>query len=299
MVKGIYKFFILCLASLAWESAFSQYYYYNNKYYDNDIVFELGGSIGGMNCITDLGGEKSKKHYINEFSIKNNQLSGSIFLGALYQQKVGLRLEATWGNIQAYDSILKSAPPSRFKRNLSFRSAIQEISLLAEVHPFMFKYYEDEPPRFSPYLIGGVGWFSFNPQANLNGIWVDLQPLSTEGQGFPEYKDRLPYKLHQVNIPLGAGIKYEVSQLLNLRFEFMHRILFTDYLDDASINYINPVLFSKYFSPKKAADAKALFFRGNYNIKFPGGTRGDPKHNDAYFTFNFKVGLSLGRRSIN
>ena len=36
----------------------------------------------------------------------------------------------------------------------------------------------------------GVGYFSFNPQAKLGNRWIDLQPLSTEGQGFPEYPDR-------------------------------------------------------------------------------------------------------------
>ncbi len=298
MSRGLMRFFFLVVFLWA-KSSYSQYYFYNKNYYDNDIVFELGGSIGVMNCITDLGGEKSRRFYINEFSGKNNKQSQSIYFGFLYQQVVGLRFEATWGNIQAYDSILKTSPPSRFKRNLSFRSSIQEISLMAEFHPLMLKYFEDGPPRLSPYVVAGVGWFSFNPQANLNGRWVDLQPLRTEGQGFAEYKDRYPYKLHQVNIPFGGGIKYEVSQLLNLRLEFVHRILFTDYLDDASKNYINPILFNKYLSHGNAADARALFFRGNYPIKFPGGTRGDPKQNDSYFTFNFKVGLNLGRTSAH
>lgn len=36
----------------------AQYYYYNNKYYDNAVVMELGVSGGMMNALTDLGGKK-------------------------------------------------------------------------------------------------------------------------------------------------------------------------------------------------------------------------------------------------
>jgi len=31
----------------------AQYYFYNGEYYENDLIFEIGGSVGGMNCFTD------------------------------------------------------------------------------------------------------------------------------------------------------------------------------------------------------------------------------------------------------
>jgi len=36
----------------------AQYYYYNNKFYDNALVFEIGATGGMMNSMTDLGGKK-------------------------------------------------------------------------------------------------------------------------------------------------------------------------------------------------------------------------------------------------
>ena len=36
----------------------AQFYYYNDKYYDNPLAFEAGGSAGLMNSLTDLGGKK-------------------------------------------------------------------------------------------------------------------------------------------------------------------------------------------------------------------------------------------------
>lgn len=137
----------------------------------------------------------------------------------------------------------------------------------------------------------GIGWFSFNPQANLNGVWIDLQPLHTEGQGFKEFPDRKPYKLSQANLLFGAAMKFELSPNINLRVEWIHRYLFTDYLDDASTKYINPDLFSKYLTPSLAAQALQLHKRTNFKTSI----RGDPKNTDSYFTVNFKLGLTLGR----
>jgi hypothetical protein len=163
----------------------------------------------------------------------------------------------------------------------------------------MLKYY-DELPQFSPYIALGMGWFSFNPQANLNGKWIDLQPLRTEGQGFPEKgKDSRPYRLSQSNIILGAGIKYEVSQLITARAEMLFRRTFTDYLDDASTTYIDPSWFDANLSPQYALWAKQLHDRSvvyDPGYSGPGSLRGNPTTNDQYFTFNIKIGINLGRQ---
>jgi hypothetical protein len=174
-----------------------------------------------------------------------------------------------------------------------------------EIHPLYIINRNDEdkePPLFSPYLLAGVGFFSFKPQAQLGNKWVDLQPLSTEGQGFAEYPDRKPYKLNQINIPLGVGVKYDLSPTLNLRAEFNYRILRTDYLDDASTEYIDPTLYANYFTGAKLTNALLLNDRqyelDPSHITNAGDQRGNPKNNDAYFSFNVKIGYSFGREKI-
>jgi hypothetical protein len=150
----------------------------------------------------------------------------------------------------------------------------------------------------------GIGVFSFNPLAKLNGNWIELQPLSTEGQGFAEYPNRKVYKLTQINFPVGGGLKYELSPRVNLRLEAISRILTTDYLDDLSTRYVNPALFAKYFSGVQLANALALNDRrSKFNSEYPinpvgGQLRGNPTDNDAYFTFNLKVGMTFGREKI-
>lgn len=283
----------------------AQYYFYNDKYYETDLLFDVGVSAGGMNCFTDLGGKKGPgKKFIKDLNMKNTQLSGGVYVAATYKSAVSLRLEATFGKIKAYDSILKSEqsdPKSRYQRNLNFRSNITEFSATAELHPLYLMLKDDqEPPRLSPYLLGGVGLFSFRPQAQLNNTWVDLEPLRTEGQGFTEYPDRKRYKLTQMSIPVGVGVRYEVSSMLNARFEIVHRILSTDYLDDVSKRYVDPALFANYLSPVQAAVATQMADRrAAVNPGIVPGTsdvRGDPNDNDAFFSINLKIGITLGRQ---
>jgi hypothetical protein len=287
----------------------AQYYFYNDDYYDNPVVFEIGASVGAMNSFTDIGGNKGiGKRFVKDLNMGNTHFAGGIFINAMYKNAVALRLEGTFGKVSASDNVLEKVDATdiakaRYNRNLSFRSNISEISLIAEIHPlFIFINYqerESDPPRMSPYLLGGIGFFSFNPQTQLGNTWVDLQPLSTEGQGFAKYPDRKVYKLQQMNIPIGAGIKYELSPLLNLRGEFVYRVLQTDYLDDLSTTYIDKADFAANgFTGTKRSNAEQLFDRQINPVTVAGGKRGSPKEKDSYFSINIKLSLTLGRQKI-
>lgn len=305
-LAGIFLFCILTLSSRA------QTYFYNDQYFDNPVTFEAGVSVGPMNSLTDIGGRSGKgRHGPKDLNIKSTKIFGSIYAAAVYKHFLALRLEGTVGSIKSNDSLLapvkKSDAIGRYNRNLSFKSPIYELSLTAEFHPItFFQSFDPEryPPAFSPYMIGGVGVFHFNPQANLNGEWIALQPLHTEGEGFAEYPDRPQYKLNQINVPLGIGVLYEASTRLNFRLEYITRQLFTDYIDDVHSKYIEPALFSQYLTGTQLSQALALNNRGrsdavpNLTTARPGGRRGNPLNNDSYFSINFKVGYVFGRESI-
>jgi hypothetical protein len=294
-MRSLVPVFVLLLL-IHCRNAVGQYYYQDSKYYGTDVTLELGGSMGVMNSLTDLGGKKGVgKKFIKDLNWKLSKPSFSFYGMVMYKEAIGVRLEATFGNIHSYDSILKDVAPStfgRYERNLSFRSSIRDFQLAAEIHPLFFKSWEeDKAPYWSPYLVAGIGYFSFDPQAKLNDRWYALNPLHTEGQGFSEYPDRKPYKLNQVNVPLGIGVKYEVNSFINARLEFVHRILFTDYLDDVSTENIDPLLFYAHLSAGQAAVAGQLADRRTAvpkNIQ-----RGDPTDNDAYFTIHLKLGVTL------
>ena len=302
--------FILFLTLNANKTS-AQYYFYNDSYYDNDVTYELGASAGAMNCLTDIGGKQGiGKRFIKDLNYgKTNPCFGAYFV-ATYKNALAARLEASFGKVSGDDALLANVPEDdmarrRFNRNLNFQSNINEYSLTVEAHPFFlfinWTDRDDAPPRYSPYFMGGIGYFSFNPQIRDGNKLIDLQPLSTEGQGLKEYPDKKPYKLKQINFPFGAGVKYELSPLVNLRGEFVYRLLTTDYLDDCSTDYIDPAAYAANgFSGTKLANAIKYNNRViNGQPAFPGNKRGSPTQKDSYFSFNIKVGIALGRERIN
>ena len=311
-MKLKFPFFLLfCIIACQTKA---QYYFYNDEYYDNPVIFEAGISVGPMNSLTDIGGRPGfGTTGPKDLNIKSTTLYGSIYASAIYNHFLALRLEGTVGSVKSNDSLLTGITSpnkaiGRYNRNLSFRSPIYEMTVTAEFHPVeFFSIFNPEasPPRFSPYAIGGIGFFHFNPQANLNGTWVDLKPLHTEGQGFAEYPDRKEYRLNQFNMPLGIGVSYEFSPRFNLRLEYINRKLFTDFLDDVHDTYIEPPLFGKYLQGNTLTEAMMLNNRrradavDNQTTARPGGRRGNPFDNDAYFSVNFKVGYVFGRSKTN
>ena len=304
IIFSILIFFLLTAS----KNVDAQYYFFDGEYYDNPILYEAGISLNAMNCLTDMGGKKGiGTKFLKDLNIGKTHVSGGVFFSVAYKNTVSLRLEGTFGQISGNDNVLvgiTDIAKERFNRNLNFRSYITDVTAMLEIHPmYIFIDWlakETTPPRTSPYIVGGIGYFSFNPQTKQGNRYIDLQPLSTEGQGFAEYPDRKVYKLNQINIPLGGGVKYELSPLINLRAELVYRTTFTDYLDDLSTTYIDPALFDKYFgagSPK-AITARALYDQQLVKIAGVDGRRGNPKNTDAYFTANLKISVIIGRERI-
>ena len=297
---------LLCLVGvwMVLPQAISQYYFYDANHLEPEWRIEAGVSFGLMNCLTDLGGNKGNgSKLLKDVNWKYSKPSGGLYFSITHHDLIGIRLAFTAGSIAASDSILKGkAQPAtlRYLRNLHFKSRILEWNIIMEIHPFYLK--SNSNPEVSPYFLWGLGFFRFEPQAYIDGYWTSLQPLHTEGQGFIEYPKRVDYKLRQINIPLGLGAKYDVSDLLVLRMEFEYRILCTDYLDDVSQQYIDPALFYKYFPSEKAKLAERLSDRSGeidplHQTK-PGAIRGNPDNKDAYFSFNIKLGLILNRKKM-
>ncbi len=295
--------YLLLLCGLSNNHSFAQHYFYNNLYYDNDLLFEGGISLGAINCLTDIGGRPGNgKRFLKDLNWQNTKVSGGVFANLCYRYALGIRLELNVGKIMAYDSILKndrSEARNRYLRNLHFKSNITELMLLAELHPLVLLGINKKANTISPYLVGGAGIFYFDPKARAGEEWISLHELHTEGQGFAEYPERKPYRLTQVNFPVGVGIKLECAAQVNFRFEVLHRITRTDYLDDVSTRYIDPALFQKYLSPYLASYALQLHNRQKEidpsATAVPNDIRGNNNRNDSYFTVQCKLSMVIGR----
>ncbi|GHU85523.1 hypothetical protein FACS1894153_0890 [Bacteroidia bacterium] len=169
-----------------------------------------------------------------------------------FDTRWAMRINAHYANVTANDAKYENP------RNLDFKSTIYELSATGEINFLTFFTGSKRLYRFTPYLFGGIGVFFFNPQgthydANTNSTtWVDLRPLSTEGQNMPEYPDKSYYNSASLAIPFGLGFKFSLSKHLTLGVELGIRKTFTDYLDDVSTTYADPYILRTYISELSA-----------------------------------------------
>lgn len=272
---------------------------------------EAGINIGPSFFLGDLGGNAGKgTPFLKDVNLSLTKIMKGAFVAVYPNEWLGVRVAAEIGKLQSQDKIIDTKGENelyRKQRNLDFRSNISEAYIAAEIFPIMLlnKNHEDYSPRFRPYGILGIGVFHFKPQGSLTGTnnkktWYDLKPLHTEGEGFAEVPKVKNYALTQVNIPMGIGGKYFLSDRVNISLEVLHRKTFTDYVDDVSTEYIDPNLFDKYLSPQHAAIARQIhdkviaIVNPALSRNEPGVQRGDPKQNDAYFTIFLKFGVRIG-----
>ena len=295
-------YLLTCMLLCRSTHAYSQYYFYNSRYYDALFTVDLGMSAGAMNCLTDLGGKKETgRRFFGDVNWNTTHICGGLFAGINYNNAIGIRIELAAGHISASDSILKRyglVYNGRYLRSLSFESDIKEVSLAAELYPLSL--FPAANVAIMPYVVAGIGSFSFNPQVLYIKSPISLPALHTEGQGLKEYPGRSLYKLTQLNIPLGGGMKYEISPCINLRCELIYRKLFTDYLDDVSATYVNPSVFDRNLPSQMAVLARKLADRrqGYSPSGHEGEIRGNKGNNDAYFSVNVRCSFVLGRRKI-
>jgi hypothetical protein len=264
---------------------------------------EVGVNIGPTNFLGDLGGNKGLgKTFLKDNNVEFTKLISGAYIAVYPKEWIGIRLSGQHTQIKGDDAIIVDkggAENARRWRNLSFRSKITEGYVALEFMPTVFFENDDYLERkFRPLLIGGIGIFSYNPQTLLNGNWVDLRPLHTEGQGFPQYPDRKEYGKTAFAYPVGIGFKYYPSERLTVGMEAIHRFTSTDYIDDVSTKYIDPSLFAANLPAGQAALALQLHNRNivptNVGFSAPGAIRGDPTEKDGYYSVALKIGWRIG-----
>jgi hypothetical protein len=144
------------------------------------------------------------------------------------------------GNIEGDDARTSSA--SQQDRNLSFKSYIRELGAQAEFNFLEYKTGSSKHP-YTPYLFGGIAVFMFDPMAQVGNNWIDLQSIGTEGQGTKLGGKK--YKLTQISLPFGAGLKLSMAKRICLSLEWGMRKTFTPYLDDVSGNYADAAVLAQ------------------------------------------------------
>lgn len=178
-------------------------------------------------------------NYLGDLVPPQEYFLGTNFaIGGTYQynftDRISVRGNIFWGQLTGSDRN-SSYDSGRRQRNLDFQTHLLEISALAQINILPFHPKRNKKP-VTPFVFLGVGMFHFNPTSMYKGERIYLQPLGTEGQGMDGYEKK--YNLVEISIPMGVGVKFFLHKRFHLSLEFGLRKTFTDYLDDASGDYV-------------------------------------------------------------
>ncbi len=243
--------------------------------------FFLNLDLGLANYDGEL---QSKRNTFNQ-----SQPGGGVGLGYEFSPHFNLSTGFLLTGISGNDQY--SSNPQTQARNLNFSSNLFEWNLRAE-----YVLYDLQDRSVSPYFFAGLSVFHFNPYTiDPSGQKVFLKPLSTEGEGLPEYPTRKPYSLTQPAIPFGAGIRLALSENIRVGLELGIRKTFTGYLDDVSATYVD----KNVLLAEKGPEAVTLAYRSNElpghsdrqypAVGFHRGTGGD----DWYYFTAIRIGIRL------
>ena len=293
--------------------------------------FMLSPSLNALNYYGDLAPNPGRLSTDISFTRPAFGLTVSQRLGPRYTVSAGLM----YGTLTGSD--FSSADPDdakngiyRYYRNLSFRNRIKELSVQASFDLFENPYTYMARAKWTPYAFAGLSIFHHNPQALAPattpdnqplveaGQWVNLRELGTEGQHANlESSDAnygiKPYKLIQMAIPMGIGVRFKLSEVVDLAGELGFRYLFTDYIDDVSRNYVDLGVLESDL-------ARALSYRSNeltapdvaripvnarngvtYNVidgyghEYPTNIRGNKSNKDIFTVTTIRLSYILGK----
>jgi hypothetical protein len=235
---------------------------------------EFGASIGLSNYYGDLAPTLSIKEFQPQFGafFKRNRASGF----------VSWKYEFNYGTISGSDKNFEQ----NSTRNLDFKTNLYEASIQFEFN-FQKFFIGLRAEKFSPFVFTGLGATYFNPQGTYNGNWVDLRPLSTEGQGLAGGPKQ--YSNFTLIIPAGGGLKWELGRRWNLYAYTGFRYSFSDYLDDVSGTYFNRAEITE----RKGEVAAYMADKSDGQIFPVGKQRGNSQRSDWYFFSGFSISYWL------
>jgi hypothetical protein len=239
-------------------------------------------------------------HYFGDINTRAGVNRPKPAVGIFYKKQfnnyLGVRLSAHYAQLGYSDIYSKNEYQKR--RNLSFNTDIFEVAVQGDFNFFKFVP-GDANYVFTPYVTLGVGVFSYNPYAYLDNKKIYLRPLGTEGQNI-QYQDpvsgktRKTYGSMAVCFPIGAGIKYNISDNINLSFQIAHRLTLTDYIDDVSTTFVGidkfPVLHGQ---PSVAGILQDRSYVTGTPIGIEGRQRGFNKQRDQYIIAEVGVSFSI------
>ena len=325
------------------NKAISKFHGNKNTFTKQKKYSYVAFSVNSMNYLGDI----APKAKWGSTKLGFTRPGFSLSYGHRFGPRYTVRGSLSFGRLQSDD--FKVADPSgdnskfRYVRNAHFRNDIWELSAVA-----IFDLFKNEGSYLSrvnltPYALAGVSLFHHNPKAKVPeqyvldanaaptsfanaGDWVALKPLGTEGQNATNLVSTdanfgiKPYSLWQLAIPIGVGARYRFADAIDISLDFSVRVLFTDYIDDVSQNYVDLDVFdtdlekamsnrssdpvSATGDPRDISSWNTRIYTGRdgtdyevingYGEEGFGNYRGGSSFNDLYFVTSIRVAYIIG-----
>jgi Domain of unknown function (DUF6089) len=299
--------FLFCVFPTA--NIHAQYYKQQNEYWKNqrnEICFGLGTS----NFLGELGGRnKIGSNFIWDYEISQNRPCLRFDYRYRTSRTTVAKVSVNYGILAGNDKLTKE--PFRQNRNLHFKSNIVEFSAQFELtmatskakHKYSLPGVKQGGKGGSFYGFAGAGIGFFNPKANVDGEWIPLQPIGTEGQflsGGPA-----PYKKYSIVLPMGFGYRKTLDGNWSVSIELSYRKTFSDYIDDVSGVYFDNALILEKQGKTDAylADPSFGFVELEDNRvvinpeqTFTGAQRGDSSDLDSYMFLNVNAFYKIDKK---
>ncbi|CAN5428968.1 hypothetical protein BH20BAC1_BH20BAC1_01600 [soil metagenome] len=240
---------------------------------------EFGLTIGSAHYFGDIN---------NRAAFNRPKIAAGVYFRKQFGNYTAVRLTGHFAQLGYSDRYSKN--DFQQKRNLSFNTNIFELALRGDFNFFRFNPAVAQY-SFTPYVTFGVGVFSFDPYAFYDGQKYFLRPLNTEGQTF--YEDRKAYGTVAISIPIGFGVKYAITDKVNISFEIAHRFTTTDYLDDVSKTYIGANNFTSQNNGSIAKILQDRSFEFGTPIGVEGRQRGWNKQKDQFAIAEFGISFNI------
>ncbi len=307
------------------------------KFANSRQYMTIGVSANALNYFGDVTPRAGAFSTDLSFTRAGVGVSSGLRIGPQFSVQTGLM----WGRLRGDD--FESANPEdneaiyRYVRNLQFRNDVIDFSLSGVFDLIPNQGTVFTRAIFTPYIFAGVSVFHHNPMAKVPqesflygtgtapvmpenaGKWVALKPLQTEG---PD----AAYSNFQFSLPVGIGVRQQISQSFDIEFEFSYRFMFFDYIDDVSGNYADKgvltsdlakIMSDRSREPTAVISGKdrlqpildseqtknVVTYQGADGVTYgifpgygqPNQIRGNPSDNDIYLTTTIRLVYMLGR----
>ena len=186
----------------------------NVRIINSQTSLESGIWLGGTNYYGDLAADHG--------SLKEVGPGIGLFGKFMFDSKFGLRLSI--GRLALTGSDMTSG--IHVDRGWEFSTTITELAGVLEYHPLgksrIDRFGHFQKNQISPYIFWGIG--------HASGYSRITTP-STDKILFPESGDRSNYTI----LPIGGGIRLDLSRFCIVSLELGKRAVLSDYLDGVSV----------------------------------------------------------------